>query len=439
MFRRTIWLLVLALAFSHLSVGVVAADTTTPPQEFQFAGSGYGHGVGMSQVGARGQALAGKSAGEILKYYYPGTDITPYPDTTVIRVNIANLISNVTFTVPSKQGSIQLFQGDISPSDTSTPFGTYQGDITALFTNFAGSVVPTLSSPTAKFAAFPPGKAWTLRWDSGTVVAMTNGASTTQYKYGQIVLKSISTPISSYLAVTTTLRLHDEYLWGLGEVPSSWPPAALEAQVIAARTFALNKVQRLRAECDCNIYNSIVDQNFVGYSKETEPIYGVKWKEAVNRTFIDNDNALTITQGGTPINAFFFSSSAGMTQNIKDVWGTQFPYLINIPDPWSLDPSLNPRYAFWIRAIPQSLMAQAFNLSDVMTYSIDSRTVTGSVALITGVSSKGKRVTISGEAFRGIVKLPSTWFDNARNLVRQDLYLDECLAITNLRSLICAV
>ena len=228
-------------------------------------------------------------------------------------------------------------------------------------------------------------------------------------------------------------------LWGLGEVPSSWPPAALEAQVIAARTFALNKVQRLRAECDCNIYNSTVDQNFVGYSKEIEPIYGVKWKEAVNRTFTDNDNALTITLGGSPINAFFFSSSAGMTQNIKDVWGTQFPYLINIPDPWSLDPSLNPRYAFWIRAIPQSLMAQAFNLPDVMTYSIDSRTVTGSVALITAVSSKGKKVTITGEAFRGIVKLPSTWFDNARNLVRQDLYLDECLAISNVRSLICAV
>ena len=103
MLRRTIWLLVLALAFSHYSVRVVAADATTPPREFQFAGSGYGHGVGMSQVGARGQALAGKSASEILKYYYPGTDITPYPDTTVVRVNIANLISNVTFTIPLKK------------------------------------------------------------------------------------------------------------------------------------------------------------------------------------------------------------------------------------------------------------------------------------------------------------------------------------------------
>jgi stage II sporulation protein D len=439
MVRRLSLMTVIALFLTSFIAGPQSVAEDVAPREFQFAGSGYGHGVGMSQIGARGQALEGRSAAEIIRYYYPGTDITSFPDTALIRVNIANLVPNITFTVPAKKGTLQLYRGDISLSDTAEPFGIYQGDVTALFTNFAGSVVPTLSSPTAKFAAFPPAKAWTLRWDSGTVVSMTNGTTSTQYRYGQIVIKSISTTISSYLAVTTTLRLHDEYLWGLGEVPSSWPPAALEAQVIAARTFALNKLQRIRTECDCNIYNSTVDQNFVGYSKEIEPIYGIKWKEAVNRTVTDSDNALTITQGGTPINAFFFSSSAGMTQNIKDVWGTQFPYLVNTPDPWSLDPSLNPRYAFWIRAIPQTLMAQAFNLPDVVSYSIDSRTVTGSVSRISAISSKGKRSSITGEVFRGIVKLPSTWFDDAKKLVRQDLYLDECKAISSIRTLICAV
>ena len=45
----------------------------TIPTDFRFFGSGYGHGVGMSQIGARGQALEGKSAVDILAYYYPGT------------------------------------------------------------------------------------------------------------------------------------------------------------------------------------------------------------------------------------------------------------------------------------------------------------------------------------------------------------------------------
>ena len=46
------------------------------PARFVFAGKGYGHGVGMSQWGAQGMAVSGKSAEEILKHYYLGIDIT---------------------------------------------------------------------------------------------------------------------------------------------------------------------------------------------------------------------------------------------------------------------------------------------------------------------------------------------------------------------------
>jgi stage II sporulation protein D len=46
------------------------------PARFVFTGRGYGHGVGMSQWGAQGMALAGKSAEEILKHYYPGIELT---------------------------------------------------------------------------------------------------------------------------------------------------------------------------------------------------------------------------------------------------------------------------------------------------------------------------------------------------------------------------
>jgi stage II sporulation protein D len=46
------------------------------PARFVFAGKGYGHGVGMSQWGAQGMALGGKSAEEILKHYYLGIEIT---------------------------------------------------------------------------------------------------------------------------------------------------------------------------------------------------------------------------------------------------------------------------------------------------------------------------------------------------------------------------
>ena len=439
--KRAFLLTSLSLIFS-LGLNVISPvhARTLIPTDFRFFGSGYGHGVGMSQIGARGQALESKTAVEILNYYYPGTAVTAYPDDQLIRVNIANLISSVTFNTVGLTGEIRLYQGDIPMSESPEPFGIYPGDTTALFTNFAGSVVPALSSPTAKYAAINPAPAWTLRWDSATTTALlTNGATATQYKYGQIVFKSVTNLLSSYLAVTNTLRLHDEYLYGLGEVPSSWPAAALEAQAIAARTYALGKLSRLRVECDCNIYNTTVDQNFVGYAKETEAIYGIKWREAVDRTFVDENNALVVTLEGKPIQAFYFSSSGGVTQNVVDVWGSPLPYLNGVPDPWSLDPTINRRYALWSRFVPQSVMAQAFLLPDVVSFTINSRTQTESISSITGISSTGATATLTGELFRARVKLPSTWIHNTKAIVKLPFIAKECLPDIVERSKYCLI
>jgi SpoIID/LytB domain protein len=423
--------LLIALLFSTPADG----SEDLAPEIFKISGSGYGHGVGMSQIGARGQAIEGKSAVEILNYYYPGTVVSPYPDNELIRVNLANLTTSVIVKAVGGVGTITLFRGDLAVGESSEPLGIYQGDLTASFTNLANSVIPSLSSPTAKFAPVPPNKAWTIRWDSATTtIALTNQGETKQYKYGQIVIKSVSNAVSSYLAVTNTLRLHDEYLWGIGEVPSSWPPAALEAQAIAARTYALTKLSRVRTECDCQIYSTTIDQNFVGYSKEIERTYGIRWKEAVNRTFVDENSALVIIFEGKPINAFYSSSSGGFTQDVKDVWGSSFAYLQGVPDPWSLDMKINPRYAIWERQVTQKDMATAFGLDSVKSFRVDSRSKTESALFVTAFSSTGKSSTLTGEIFRARTKLPSTWIkdsvkievpkvtltcENRKNLIRE--------------------
>lgn len=425
----------IALLFALLFSAPAEGSEDLAPEMFKISGSGYGHGVGMSQIGARGQAIEGKSAVEILNYYYPGTVVSPYPDNELIRVNLANLTTSVIVKAVGGVGTITLFRGDLAVGESSEPLGSYQGDLTASFTNLANSVIPSLSSPTAKFAPVPPNKAWTIRWDSATTtIALTNQGETKQYKYGQIVIKSVSNSVSSYLAVTNTLRLHDEYLWGIGEVPSSWPPAALEAQAIAARTYALTKLSRVRTECDCQIYSTTVDQNFVGYSKEIERIYGIKWKEAVNRTFVDENSALVIIFEGKPINAFYSSSSGGFTQDVKDVWGSSFAYLQGVPDPWSLDIKINPRYAIWERQVTQKDMATAFGLDSVKSFRVDSRSRTESALFVTAFSSTGKSSTLTGEIFRARTKLPSTWIkdsvkievpkviltcENRKNLIRE--------------------
>ena len=381
------------------------------PKIFSFTGSGYGHGVGMSQIGARGQALEGRSALEILGYYYPGTQVQSVSDSQTIRVNIGHLLNQIT--VSMVNGSSSLGNGEFSLSGGDGQLiGTYGRDITATFTLVTGIIIPQLTSPTAKFAPLKGDSLFTISWTPDSVIRIGNETATTtsQFKYGTISIKVVPTVAGPKLEIVNTLRLHDEYLWGIGEVPSSWPAAALEAQAIASRTYALTKISSIRKECDCNVYNTIADQNFVGFSKESEPIYGQLWKSAVNRTSTDSTSGLVVTFNGKPANTYFFSSSAGLTQDVRDVWGGTFPYLISVPDTWSVSTALNPRYYLWNRDISQKVMATAFGLPDIVSYRVLARSKSGSVTSIQGYSSSGKYVKLTGEVFRSRVKLPSTWF-----------------------------
>jgi SpoIID/LytB domain protein len=381
------------------------------PTSFSFTGSGYGHGVGMSQIGARGQALEGRSAPEILGYYYPGTQVQSVSDSQTIRVNIGHLLNQTTISLVNGATSGGNGEFSISSGDGQL-IGTYGRDLTATFTLVTGIIIPQLTSPTAKFAPLKGDSLFTISWTPNSMIRIGNETATTtsQYKYGFLTIKAVSTVAGPKLEVVNTLRLHDEYLWGIGEVPSSWPAAALEAQAIASRTYALTKISTIRKECDCNLYNTIADQNFVGFSKESEPIYGQLWKSAVNRTSTDSTSGLVVTFNGKPANTYFFSSSAGLTQDVRDVWGGTFPYLISVPDTWSVSTALNPRYYLWNRDISQKVMATAFGLPDIVSYRVLARSKSGSVTSIQGYSSSGKYVKLTGEVFRSRVKLPSTWF-----------------------------
>ena len=60
-----------------------------------FVGRGRGHGVGLCQWGARGRAIAGQSATQIVTAYYSGTTVTPaVPRETTIRVLVRHVMPN---------------------------------------------------------------------------------------------------------------------------------------------------------------------------------------------------------------------------------------------------------------------------------------------------------------------------------------------------------
>jgi len=398
---------VLCLTLLPLTNSAAAA-----PEKFSFTGSGYGHGVGMSQIGARAKALAGESATAILSYYYSGTQVETATDTQILRINIGHLLKSAKVRSDSSGAKLQLFSGILSERKTASEFLTLPSK-TTLNVDLSDSDLNISTTRGTETTQITTGKSFTLRWSgtrhmegAPTVLSITTNAIVNKYRYGQIQFRIIKDKLlGNRLEIINSVRLQDEYLWGIGEVPSSWPVAALQAQAIASRTYALAKANRIRSACNCHLYGSISDQSFVGFSKESEEFYGKFWKSAVEST-----TGQIITYDGLPITAYFTSSTGGVTETSEDAWGTATPFTQSVPDSASADIALNPRFATWSRQITQSVIAAAFLLPDVLSLQVLSLNPAGTVDLIQATSSKGVTATLTGETFRSRSKLPSAWF-----------------------------
>jgi SpoIID/LytB domain protein len=378
-----------------ISLTSISSAYAVAPKSFTFTGSGFGHGVGLSQYGAKGQALEGKSATEILKYYFPQTEVTPVVDTATISVNIAHKVSALSIVIPATDSATVAIDTAVAtslPQNSPLNFAISGRSITG-----PGGV----------------GRTWTIRWNNPqSIVSVNYGKTKFQVAHGYLRLKAVNAPgIGFRIEATNLLRLRDQYLYGIAEVPSSWPEAALQSQVIASRTYALMRMNSIKKACDCHVYNSMYDQAFVGYSKEGEPRYGQFWKAAVDATLVDESRGLAITINQLPVSVFFSSSSGGITQRAVDVWGTQIPHLVSVPDPWSIDPAVNRNFALWKKKVSQKVMSKAFGLADVVDLKLGERTATNSVLNVTATSSDGSSKTLPVGTFKSAVKLPSSWFE----------------------------
>jgi SpoIID/LytB domain protein len=409
MFKRFSLALSIVLLFTALPNSAQAVDV---PTNFSFSGSGYGHGVGMSQIGARAKALSGESATAILNYYYSGTSVETTTDTQILRINIGHLLTSAKVKSDSAGAAFALYAGDVPETGTANAILNYPSK-TSLNLNLSGGQISVSTTRGSKTTQIATGTLFTLRW-SGTrymegttaILSVTTNSVVNRYRHGQMQFKVVSDKLlGKRIEIINSVRLQDEYLWGISEVPSLWPTAALQAQAIASRTYAIAKAVRIRTACDCHLYGSISDQTFAGYAKEGEPKYGQLWKNAVNSTV-----GQIVTYAGAPITAYFSSSSGGVTETSEHAWGTATAYTQSVLDTASVDLVLNPRFATWTRQIPQSVIAAAFALSDVAALQVLSMNPAGTVALIQATSSTGLTAELRGETFRSRSKLPSAWF-----------------------------
>jgi SpoIID/LytB domain protein len=394
-------------------VSPIQSNALEIPSSFQITGAGYGHGVGMSQMGARSKALAGESAASILNYYYKDVVLEPVDDTKILRVNIGNLLTSARMLTRTQGAFMQIFRGDIGDAQGVQPLATIPAMSSLNFSILGLTVIPSITTG-KNISSISANRLFTVRWTGTRYLAGVDGILTlshanrkSNYRYGQVQIRAVKAGSLGFrLAITNSVRLADEYLWGVSEMPSFWPTAALEAQAIASRTYALSKAGVIRRACDCDLFGEINDQKFLGYAKEIERKWGVFWKAAVTNTA-----GLVLTQSGKPITAWFGSSSGGITETAVNAWGSERAFTHNVEDLGSLDPTLNPNFYKWERTVPQSIAAIAFLLPDVVNLEILNRNPSGTVGMIRATSSNGRQISIRGEAFRSRTKIPSAYFN----------------------------
>jgi SpoIID/LytB domain protein len=407
--------------FSLITSSLFTPPANAVPNEWIIVGSGWGHGVGLSQYGALGQALEGRSWQDILSHFYPGTNLGDSPGDKQIVVGLSQDKTAVFVRLDKFSDDAQL-----EMSIDGNPVATI-GSGTVIRIEANGTSVVTSGGDDGRAEARGSGKKISFRINAGSGLINTNSGTPEtnalsalsspghRYKYGTLnVVYGGDNDGRVDLYTSISMRLADEYPLGIAEMSSSWPKAALVAQVVASRSYGLGKANSgLRGNCGCHIYNNATDQVYVGYSKESDA-----WRDAVSSAVNGAGQPAVLTFGGKAITAYFASSTGGRTMSTLDAWGGNVAWSQSVDDNWSLN-ARNPNARWGVR-MSQSAMAAALGLSNVQSIDVVERYNSGAAKTLVAKDSSGGSVTLSGRTFQARMKLKSTYVVGAVDIALAD-------------------
>lgn len=188
----------------------------------------------------------------------------------------------------------------------------------------------------------------------------------------------------------------EEYIKGVvaAEVGSSWDIEALKAQAVVARTFAVYQRYNSPKEVPYNLTSTVLDQAYKGSNVSPNIARAV-----------DETKGEILTYEGTPIVAFYHSTSGGMTEDPGAVFGKELPYLKPVKTSCELSP-----YYMWEKIIPVAEIEKALDIQGINEINIDSYTVSGRAKEIRITLEKGPYPVLATELRKklGWDRLPST-------------------------------
>lgn len=281
-------------------------------------GRAYGHGRGLSQWGAQGAALQGRTAAEILAFYYPGTS-TGSISGQYVKTTLAAYAPSSTVTIWSPENR-NIRMGPLNGEQVLSP-GRWT--ITVSGQTVTAVKRTTVNGPVVDTRQYTGVLRLESQNEYGMVIAKNQTDTTGRWYRGDLRIEPTS---GVAFNVTNSLPMED-YLRSVvpRESPASWQAAALQAQAVAARSYAWWKVTNGQTLCDtttCQVYYGRGDANAAG---------------SLTTSYEDSrtDAAIAATGGqirlwnGAVAFTEFSSSNGGWTA------AGSVPYQVAKADPWT--------------------------------------------------------------------------------------------------------
>lgn len=212
-------------------------------------------------------------------------------------------------------------------------------------------------------------------------------------------------------AKTVTEMTAKEYIFGVlaAEMPALYDEEALKAQAVAAYTFACYR-RAENADKDYDITTDFTsDQSFITEQKARE-----KWGEKAEEYCKKLKNAaekvegLAVTYDGKPILAVYHAVSSGKTEEGKNVWGGDYPYLKSVASPCdTLAPDYISKAVFSAEEVKSRLSGKC-DLSGEPSGWFGKTECTPS-GTVTGIAAGGAK--LSGSEIRAALSLRSSNFE----------------------------
>jgi stage II sporulation protein D len=185
-----------------------------------------------------------------------------------------------------------------------------------------------------------------------------------------------------------------EYLYGNvpPEIGGKSPPEAIKAQAVASKMYAINNLGK-HGKTGFDICATVNCQVYKGYAVEVPEC---------NKA-IDEVKDKIITYNGEPAkHIYYFASGGGSTEDVSNVWGSSYPYLVSVEDKYE-------RIYTWTKTLRASdVKARLPQLGDILGISITRTAKTGRVTQLAIMgTSRGEPVYYTNERCRTLFGLNS--------------------------------